>query len=114
MLPRRNALHLVEPEHEKAKSCDGDRDTHDQRRPLRSGRGTFDRIVDNVAHTCEILETRIRINVDRSNSHTATGALEALESRGLQGKVAIYFRTEFSQSIRPNSSQDIRQEHPRA
>ncbi|MDY6877277.1 MAG: radical SAM protein [Chloroflexota bacterium] len=72
-------------------TLDGDRDTHDRRRPLRSGRGTFDRIVDNVARTCEILETQIRINVDRSNAHTATGALEALESRGLQGKVGIYF-----------------------
>ena len=29
-------------------TLDGDRDTHNQMRPLRGGQGTFDKIIDNV------------------------------------------------------------------
>lgn len=72
-------------------TLDGDRKTHDRRRPLQGGRGTFDRILDNVARTYNILDIQIRINIDRSNVDTALGALEALEARGLQGKVGTYF-----------------------
>ncbi len=72
-------------------TLDGDRETHDDRRPLRGGRGTFDRIVDNVTRTCDILDIQIRINIDRNNLDAALGALEALEARGLQGNVRTYF-----------------------
>ena len=56
-------------------TLDGDRDTHNRRRPLQGGVGTFDRILENVAASRDILKIQIRINVDRSNVDTAVGAL---------------------------------------
>ncbi len=71
-------------------TLDGDRATHDQRRPLRGGGGTFDRILDNVAAVGSILDTKIRINVDRNNASTAVGALDALADRDLHN-TPVYF-----------------------
>ncbi len=71
-------------------TLDGDRATHNRRRPLRGGLGTFDRILDNVAAARDILDIQIRINIDRSNSSTAVGALDALIEHGLQG-IPAYF-----------------------
>lgn len=71
-------------------TLDGDRDTHNRRRPLQGGVGTFDRILDNVAAAREILEIQIRINVDRSNAGAAVAALDALVEHGLQG-IPAYF-----------------------
>jgi uncharacterized protein len=71
-------------------TLDGDRSTHNQRRPLKGGIGTFDRILDNVAAARDILEIQIRINVDRSNAGTAVKLLDELVEHGLQG-IATYF-----------------------
>ena len=71
-------------------TLDGDRETHDQRRPLQGGHGTFDRILDNVAATRSILDIQIRINIDRSNAGTAVAALDALVEHGLQGLPAYF------------------------
>lgn len=71
-------------------TLDGDRDTHNRRRPLQGGVGTFDRILDNVAAARDSLEIQIRINVDRSNAGTAIAALDALIEHGLQG-IPAYF-----------------------
>lgn len=72
-------------------TLDGDRATHDQRRPLRGGGGTFDGILDNLAAVSNILGIKVRINVDRDNASTALGALDALADRGLQDTTAVYF-----------------------
>jgi len=71
-------------------TLDGDRATHDQRRPLRGGGGTFDLILDNMAAVGSMLDIKVRINVDRGNADTAVGALDALAGRGLQG-TPVYF-----------------------
>jgi len=71
-------------------TLDGDRDTHNRRRPLKGGVGTFDRILENVAASRDILKIQIRINVDRSNADTAVGALDALVEHGLEG-IPAYF-----------------------
>lgn len=71
-------------------TLDGDRDTHDQRRPRRGGGGTFDRIFDNLVTAGKFLDLKVRINVDRENAATALGALDALAERGLQG-LPVYF-----------------------
>lgn len=76
--------------HEAQITLDGDRATHDQRRPLRGGGGTFDRILDNLAAVGSLLDVKVRINVDRDNAATALGALDALADRGLQ-ETRIYF-----------------------
>jgi uncharacterized protein len=71
-------------------TLDGDRDTHNRRRPLQGGVGTFDCILDNVAAVRDILDIQIRINVDRSNASTAVAALDALVEHGLQGMPAYF------------------------
>jgi uncharacterized protein len=71
-------------------TLDGDRATHDQRRPRRDGRGTFDRILDNVSTARDVLDIKIRINVDRDNAGTTVRALDALAGRRLQG-TPVYF-----------------------
>jgi uncharacterized protein len=71
-------------------TLDGDRETHNRRRPLRDGQGTFDHILDNVAAVRSMIDIQIRINIDRSNAGAAIAALDALAERGLQG-VPAYF-----------------------
>ncbi len=71
-------------------TLDGGRDTHNRRRPLQGGHGTFDRILDNVAAVRNILDIQIRINIDRSNADTAVAALDALVEHGLQGMPAYF------------------------
>jgi uncharacterized protein len=71
-------------------TLDGDMNTHNKRRPLQGGAGTFDRILDNVAAARGLLDIQIRINVDRNNACTAVAALDALVEHGLQG-IPAYF-----------------------
>jgi uncharacterized protein len=71
-------------------TLDGSRDQHDVRRPTLAGKGTFDRIVRNVAAAADILPIVIRVNVDRRNIHTLETLLDTLVAEGLQGKVNIY------------------------
>src|SRR5262249_9505862 len=42
-------------------TIDGDRETHDRMRPLTSGHGTFDRLLDNIGEALD--QTAISINV---------------------------------------------------
>ena len=73
-------------------TLDGPKDIHDQRRPLSGGRGTFDRIMDNLSQITGILKTvSIRVNTDKTNVHRVAEVLDALEERGLKGKVSVYF-----------------------
>ena len=50
-------------------TIDGDAESHDQRRHLTSGRGTFDKIMENIqiAADRKLLKTSIRVNIDGDN-----------------------------------------------
>jgi uncharacterized protein len=71
-------------------TLDGDQSTHDRRRPLRGGKGTFNTILDNLTQVKDILKIKVRINVDNENASSAVGALDALAERGLFG-IPVYF-----------------------
>jgi uncharacterized protein len=71
-------------------TLDGDQKIHDRRRPLLGGHGTFDRILGNIAAVRDVLDVQVRVNIDRSNAHTAVAVLDALLERGLQG-LPVYF-----------------------
>jgi uncharacterized protein len=71
-------------------TLDGDRTSHDARRPLRGGQGTFDRIIANLVEVHQILDVKVRINVDRTNASAAVSALDALAAAGLCG-IPVYF-----------------------
>jgi uncharacterized protein len=71
-------------------TLDGPAETHDLMRPLRSGRGTFDVIVENVLDCADLLSIAIRVNLDVSNAEDYTGLLDLLVERGLAGRVTVY------------------------
>ena len=73
-------------------TLDGPRDVHDQRRSLLNGKGTFDRIMDNLCQVVDIFKTiSIRVNTDKTNEDRVLGVLDQLEERGLKGKLGVYF-----------------------
>lgn len=76
-------------------TIDGDEATHDGRRHLTSGRGTYATILKNIETIARhrLLDVSIRINVDESNESNAVELLDDLAARGLslsQG-VSVYF-----------------------
>ncbi len=72
-------------------TLDGPPEIHDRRRRLRSGKGTFDRILDNMQETSDILDVGIRVNIDRDNADQACEVVEILRDRGLLSRVKVYF-----------------------
>ncbi|WP_437568348.1 radical SAM protein [Sorangium sp. So ce542] len=71
-------------------SLDGPEHTHDRRRVLRGGRGTFQRILDNIVAASATMNVVIRVNVDASNEGDLLRLLDALEARALKNKVTVY------------------------
>lgn len=75
-------------------TMDGPREIHDRRRPLANGRGTFDKIMDNLREISRLkynLPITIRVNVDKDNKEKALDILDVLEENDLKDKVSIYF-----------------------
>ncbi len=66
-------------------TIDGPKEIHDQRRCLRSGGGTYDRIMANLANLNEDMPFRvsIRVNVDQRNQQHIPELLDDLKERGL-------------------------------
>jgi len=72
-------------------TIDGPRDVHDARRKLRNGKGTFDRIIENLSAVAGILNINVRINVDKENVASACEVAEILQQRGILNKVRVTF-----------------------
>ncbi|MGD9864673.1 MAG: radical SAM protein [Pseudodonghicola sp.] len=76
-------------------TIDGDEATHDSRRHLTSGRGTFRRILDNIQAVTErrLLKVSVRVNIDGRNEPQARALLDALAARGfgIRSGVSVYF-----------------------
>jgi uncharacterized protein len=72
-------------------TIDGPEDVHDRRRKLRSGRGTFRRILDNLSETTRILNVSIRINVDKDNIDSACEVIDILRRREILSRVKVHF-----------------------
>lgn len=71
-------------------TLDGPPRVHDRRRPLASGKGSFERIVENLKQSVEHLRTSIRMNVDEENRESIGELIEHLVAAGLAGKVDFY------------------------
>jgi len=90
-------------------TLDGPAAIHDQRRFLKSGKGTFDTILDNVMTSAHLFEKfTLRINIDRFNANSIIQLLEILEP--IKNEVRLAFRPtqsyEFSKnSVHPTFSQ---------
>ncbi len=76
-------------------TIDGDEATHDSRRHLTSGRGTFRRIIDNIKAVTarDLLKVSVRVNIDGQNEAEALALLEILRAEGLgiRTGVSVYF-----------------------
>lgn len=71
-------------------TLDGPPAKHDERRHLISGRGTFDRILQNIKDTVDLAEFQVRVNVDARNSMEAIEVVELLVREGLGDKLRPY------------------------
>jgi uncharacterized protein len=76
-------------------TIDGDRETHDVMRPLVSGRGSFDRIIDNIEATLDAtpLSFNIRVNVGRRNIDQVSTLLDGFVAKKFaqRGGFNVYF-----------------------
>lgn len=76
-------------------TIDGDARAHDSRRHLTSGRGTFDKIIENIKAVTErkLLKVSIRVNIDGNNEAEAVRLLNILHDNGLgvHNGVSVYF-----------------------
>lgn len=65
-------------------TLDGDEETHDRRRILRDGTGTFKTIIDNIIrYGNSIPNLVIRVNVDKGNTDALTGLQERFRKAGI-------------------------------
>jgi uncharacterized protein len=72
-------------------TLDGPKDIHDARRPLAGKKGSFDRILNNIKETADIVPINIRVNTDKENSGRILELLDVIEQNGLKDKVGLYF-----------------------
>lgn len=76
-------------------TIDGDRDTHDRMRPLTSGHGTFDRLLDNIAETLDhtAISISARVNVGHSNVDKVDAMLDRFVAGNFarRGNFSVYF-----------------------
>lgn len=72
-------------------TLDGPQQDHDRRRKLRNGKGTFERIVDNLCAAAGIIELNVRINIDKGNVDSASEVVALLHDRGILDRVRISF-----------------------
>ena len=76
-------------------TIDGDAETHDSRRHLTSGRGTFAKIIDNIKAVTarKLLKVSVRVNIDGTNESEAMALLDVLrgERLGIHNGVSVYF-----------------------
>ena len=72
---------------------DGDAAVHDQIRVSRSGGGTFDLIVENIARVSDVAPIRwnLRVNVSQHNHHSIDGLVERLAARLDPARCTLYF-----------------------
>ena len=72
-------------------TLDGPPEIHDQRRVLRNGDGTFDRILDNLVAAVDIMDdVRVRINLDVNNPDQWRPLTDLLASRGIRDRVRLH------------------------
>lgn len=72
-------------------TLDGTKDTHDLRRPLISGGGSYDQIINNLFNTVdELSNISLRVNLDKNNQNEIYDVLELLKNSKLNGKIHIY------------------------
>ncbi len=71
-------------------TLDGDNETHDKRRPLADGSGSYNRIMKNLEEVHGKIGISIRINVDKLNKDRVQEVVEELKRRHIYQDVFCY------------------------
>jgi len=94
-----NGYYLIPDIAKRLKACgvkysqvtlDGKKETHDKRRFLESGEGSFDMIMQNIKLSKDILPVVLRINVDLDNHDEAWEILSLFKEEGLEKGMTLY------------------------
>ncbi|UCD93443.1 MAG: radical SAM protein [Candidatus Zixiibacteriota bacterium] len=73
-------------------TLDGPARVHNGKRPLKNGRPSYERILENMAYASGKMKIGVRVNVDRSfNGEIITEMLRELDAAGLKNYLGIYF-----------------------
>ncbi len=73
-------------------TLDGPARIHDVKRPLKSKRGSFYKIIENIKYASTKMTVGIRVNVDKSfTPDTITELLAELTAAGLRERVGVHF-----------------------
>lgn len=73
-------------------TIDGPARMHNQKRPLKNGRESFDRIIENIQYAVGKMGVGIRVNVDTSfSSDVIAELLTELKQADLASRIGIYF-----------------------
>ena len=74
-------------------TLDGDRETHDQMRVYRNGRGTFDEIFENVVACADLVRIFVGGNFLPEQKESFERLLDRIERAGLRGKLeGVHFK----------------------
>lgn len=68
-------------------TIDGTKEIHDARRPFRSGKGSFDLIVDNIQKIPEAISLTVQTNLDSENISGFPDLLDFFESSALKDRI---------------------------
>jgi uncharacterized protein len=71
-------------------TLDGPPHIHDRMRPLRNGKPTFARILENLGWAIDHFAVTVRVNLDRQNVDYYLELLDILQSQGFSQKINIY------------------------
>lgn len=73
-------------------TLDGPARLHDQKRPLKNGKGSFETILENLKYASTRIGIGVRVNVDKSfTKETIQELLGELADAGLRERVGVYF-----------------------
>ena len=72
-------------------TIDGPQKIHDERKPLKNGKGTFERIIGNLKEMCDIFKVSIRVNLDQQNAAHIPELMDVLSDEGLKEPCNLYF-----------------------
>ncbi len=73
-------------------TLDGERELHNKKRPLKNGGPTFDKIVNNIIDSIDILNKFvIRVNLDQENFEKADQIMDVFDRPDLKEKIALEF-----------------------
>ncbi len=72
-------------------TLDGPSEIHNKRRPLIGGQGTYDKIIENLSESANLIKNIVvRINTDINNLDRVDEVLDCLENNGLKDKARAY------------------------